>query len=97
MDSNQWIFLNSPKLYSILSTEQDSNWSWPFNEDIKMLHHYWVLRNERMAQHIDEVARQFPNKRIVVFFGAGHVGPVRKMLNKLNKNFQVLTLLDVMK
>ena len=71
MDSNQWIFLNSPEiiLNSIYGTGYaiDPGLS---NEDIKMLHHYWVLRNEKMAQHINEVACQCPDKHLVVFFGA---------------------------
>jgi hypothetical protein len=97
-DSNQWIFFNSPEI--ILNAIYGMGYAIDpdiSNPDIKMLHYYWVQRNRIMAQHIYEVAHKHPDKRVVVFFGAAHVGPVREELNKLNKNLQVLTLLDVMR
>ena len=97
-DSNQWIFFNSPQvIHDLLYVEGyiiDEDIS---NEDVKMLHYYWVLRNRVMAEHIRDVARQHPDKKIVVFFGVSHVGPVRDELNKLKMGYKVLTLMDVIK
>jgi hypothetical protein len=97
-DSNQWIFANSPQIiHDLLYVEGyiiDEDIS---NEDVNMLHYYWVLRNKVMAEHIRDVARQHPDKKIVVFFGASHVGPVREELNKLKMGYKVLMLMDVMK
>lgn len=97
-NSNRWIFTNSPQaIQDLLYIEGYTIDADISSEDVKMLHYYWVLRNRTMAQHIDAVARKHPHTRIVVFFGASHVGAVREELNKLNKNYWVLTLLDVMK
>lgn len=97
-DSNQWIFANSPQIVQELlyvegySIDVDIS-----SEDVKMLQYYWVQRNRITAQHIDAVAREHPTINIVVFFGASHVGAVREELNKVNKDYRVLTLSDVMK
>jgi hypothetical protein len=96
IDSNEWFFLNSPEI--ILNAIYGTGYAIDpglSNEDIKMLHHYWVLRNKKMAQHIHDVAQKYPNKRLVVFFGAGHIGSVREELHKFNKSYQVLTLFDL--
>ncbi|HEV8513707.1 MAG TPA: DUF5694 domain-containing protein [Cyclobacteriaceae bacterium] len=97
-DSNQWIFSNSPQtIQDLLYVEGykiDDDIS---NNDIKMLQYYWVSRNRIIAQHIADVARNHPRTRLVVFFGASHVGPVLEELKKLNNDYQVLTLLDIMK
>jgi hypothetical protein len=96
-DSNRWIFSNSPQVihdllyvagYKIDEDVTD-------DEDIKGLQFHWAQRNKKMAQHIDAVARTHPHLNIVVFFGASHVGPVLAELNKLDKNYQVITLTDV--
>jgi hypothetical protein len=62
-----------------------------------MLHRYWAQRNNLMAKYIDNVACNFPDKRIVVFFGAGHIGSVQQELKKLNRQYEVLTLPDLMR
>lgn len=98
LDSSQWMFMNSPEIIqnAIYGTGYriDPDIS---NEDVKRLHYYWVLRNKMMAQYIAEVALKYPNKRIVVFFGAGHIGSVREELNNLNQSYQVLTLSNLTK
>jgi hypothetical protein len=65
------------------------------SNDVKMLSHYWTLRNRKMAAHILDVAKANPGKNVVVFFGASHVGPVREELKKLAKKANVLTLYDI--
>lgn len=67
------------------------------NADIKMIQYYWILRNQTIARNIHAVAHKHPDTNIVVFFGASHVGPVQEELNKLPKNYRVLTLFDVMR
>lgn len=97
-DSNQWIFSNSLQtMHDLLYVNAYKIDEDITNEDIKLNHHLWVQRNKTMAHHIDAVAREHPFIDIVVFFGAGHVGAVLEELNKLDKNYQVLTLPDVMK
>lgn len=98
LDTNQYILSNSAAftelLINIEGYEIDSD---SFNHDLKMKHRYWVLRNKTMAQHIDKVARDNPEKDVAVFFGASHVGSVREELKKLHTNYQVLTLPDILK
>lgn len=97
-DSNQWIFSNSPQaVHDLLYVEGYIIDQGISNENIKMLHYYWVLRNKIMAEHIRDVAKQHPDKKIVVFFGFSHVGPVQEELNKLKMGYKVLTLMDIMK
>src|SRR5262249_24278121 len=85
-DSNLWVFSNSPLMIrKSLYVEGDNIDRDIVNQDIKLLHHYWVLRNKTMAQHIDAVARKHPGVNVVAFFGASHVGPILEELNKLEK------------
>jgi hypothetical protein len=98
-ESNQWVLSNSALLTKeLLSLESyiidpdDSS-----HADLKMMHHYWVLRNRIMASHIDKVARKHPHKNLAVFFGVSHVGPVQVELNKLKKKYHVLTLPYILK
>lgn len=96
--SSEWLFVNSPAtIRELLYVEsyivdEDIN-----SADIKMLQYYWILRNRTIAQNIDAVAHKHPDTNIVVFFGASHAGPVQEELNKLPKNYHVMTLFDVMK
>ncbi len=96
-DSSQWFFSNSRQVIQYLLQMEgyiiDGD---ILNQDVKMLQYYWVQRNKIMAMHIDQIAQAHPYAQIVVFFGASHVGSVREELNKLNKNYHVLTLLDLM-
>jgi len=97
-DSSQWIFSNSRQvIQDLLQVEGYFIDGDILNQDVKMLQYYWVQRNKVMAMHIDQVARAHPNAQIVVFFGASHVGPVREELNKLKRNYRVLTLSDLAK
>lgn len=102
-DSNRWLFTNSSQIiHNLLYLEHyrlehygiDAD---NINEDIKLVHYYWVQRNKMMAKHIDAVAREHPHLNIAVFFGVSHVGAVLEELSKLDKRYQVLTLSDVMK
>lgn len=97
-DSSQWISINSPQvihdLIYMTGYKIDESIT---NEDIRLKQHYWIQRNKTMAHHIDAVARRHPQINVVVFFGAGHLGPVLEELNKLDKSYQVITLTDVMK
>lgn len=97
-DSNLWTFVNSSQMIQeILYAEGykiDKNIA---NEDVKLVHHYWVQRNKTMARHIDAVARKHPGVNVVAFFGASHVGPIQEELNKLEKNYRVITLSDIIK
>jgi hypothetical protein len=96
--SSEWLFVNSPAtIRELLHVEsyivdEDIN-----SADIKMLQYYWILRNRTIAQNIDAVAHKHPDTNIAVFFGASHVGAVQEELNKLPKNYRVMTLFDVMK
>ena len=96
--SSEWLFVNSPatirELLYVESYIVDDDIN---STDIKMLQYYWILRNRTIAQNIDAVAHKHPDANIVVFFGASHVGPVQEELNKLPKDYQVMTLSDVMK
>jgi len=97
-DSSQWMFSNARKITDdLLYLNADIIDEDILNEDIRKLGYYWVQRNRIMAMHIDSVARTHPNSRIVVFFGASHVGSVRAQLNKLEIHYQVLTLPDLIK
>jgi hypothetical protein len=95
-ETNTWVYVNSPEQIDDLLYVEAYKIDETNSEEIKMLSHYWVLRNRIIAEHIRDVAKLHPGKNIAVFFGASHVGPVREELNKLNMNFSVLTLLDVM-
>ena len=96
--TSEWLFVNSPAtIRELLHVEsyivdEDIN-----NTNIKMLQYYWILRNRTIARNIDAVAHKHPDTNIVVFFGASHVGPVQEELNKLPKDYHVMTLFDVMK
>jgi hypothetical protein len=94
-DSSMWLFSNSAKVIDELLYVE--GYKADGHPDIKMLQFYWTLRNRKMAEHIDKVASKEPGKRVVVFFGASHVGPVREELNKLHKSYEVLTLPDLIK
>jgi hypothetical protein len=94
-DSSMWLFSNSPQVIDELLYVE--GYKADGHPDIKMLQFYWTLRNRKMAEHIDKVASKEPSKRVAVFFGASHVGPVREELNKLHKNYEVLTLPDLIK
>lgn len=97
-DSNLWIFINSPEMIrEVLYVEGYNIDKDITNEDVKLVHHYWVQRNKTMAQHIDAVARKHPGVNVVAFFGASHVGPIQEELNELEKNYHVTTLSDVIK
>ena len=97
-DSSKWIFINSPTMIrELLRIESYTIDEYTKSLDIRMVQYYWILRNKTMAQHIDAVARKHSDTNIVVFFGASHVGPVQEELNKLVKNYHVMTLFDVMK
>lgn len=97
-DSNLWILINAPQMIQeILYAEGFRIDKGVTNEDVKLVHHYWVQRNKTMAQHIDAVARRHPDVNVVVFFGASHVGPISEELNKLEKNYRVITLSDITK
>ncbi len=93
--SNEWIFFNSPEIINELLYVEAYTVDKTSSEEIKMLSHYWVQRNKKMAQHIHEVATLQPEKDIVVFFGASHVGAVREELKELNARYKILTLFDV--
>lgn len=96
--SSEWLFVNSPatirELLYVESYIVDDDIN---STDIKRLQYYWILRNRTIAHNIDAVAHKHPDANIVVFFGASHVGPVQEELNKLPKDYQVMTLSDVMK
>jgi len=97
-DSNKWILSNTPKVINdLLRIECYTIDSSNTNSDIKARQHYWVTRNQRMAEHIATVATKHKNKKVIVFVGASHVGAVREELLKLNNNYSVLTLFDVIK
>jgi hypothetical protein len=81
--TNQLLFLNSEDV--IQSTY----------EALKILP-AWVVRNKRMAGYIHAATKANPGKRVVVFFGAGHIGQIRKELQDLDKSYRVLTLSDIM-
>ncbi len=82
--SNQLLFLNSEEIIRLSY------------DGLKMLP-TWVSRNKKMALYIHNAAKANPGKRISVFFGAGHIGQIRKELQDLDKSYRVLTLSDIMK
>lgn len=97
-DSNLWIFLNSSQMiHELLYAEGYNIDKDVTDEDVKLVHHYWMQRNKTMARHIDAVARKHPGVNVVAFFGASHAGPIREELNKLEKNYRVTTLPDIIK
>ena len=94
--TNMWVYQNSPEIINDLMYVE----AYKINvdntsEEVKMVSHYYGLRNKKMASYINEVANRNPNKKLVVFFGCSHVGPIREELNKLKKNYSILTLNDV--
>lgn len=96
-DSSEWLFVNSAAtIRELLYIESYIVPPDIKSPDIRMVQHYWILRNRTIAQNIDAVAHKRPDENIVVFFGASHVGPVQEELNKLPKNYHVMTLFDVM-
>ena len=96
LETNTWVYSNSPEMIDDLiyleAYKLDAATTSP---EVKMLSHYWILRNKKMAGHIDQVAKKNPGKKIVVFFGASHVGPIQEELKKLSKKYSVLTLYDL--
>jgi hypothetical protein len=82
--TNQLLFLNSEEV--IRSTY----------EALKILP-AWVIRNKKMAGYIHAATKANPGKRVVVFFGAGHIGQIIEELLDLDKSYRVLTLTDIMK
>lgn len=95
-ETNTWVYANSPEMIEELTYVEgyklDPSVTSP---EVKMLSYYWTLRNKKMAMHIRDVAQRNPGKKIVVFFGASHVGPIREELARLSKNFTILTLYDL--
>lgn len=78
------------KLYEV----EYSGIEFGINEQADLMSFYWGERNERMTQHILDIADKNPNKKIVVFYGSSHVPAVRRKL-KANSNYKILTLPDL--
>lgn len=95
-ETNTWVYSNSPELIGeLMYLEAYKIYPGNTSQEIKMLGHYWTLRNRKMAAHILEVAKMNPGRNIVVFFGASHVGPVMEEFKKLSKKQTILTLYDI--
>jgi hypothetical protein len=95
-ETNMWVYSNSPELINeLMYLEAYKIYPGNTSQEIKMLGHYWTLRNKKIASYILEVAKMNPGKNIVVFFGASHVGPVMEEFKKLSKKQTVLTLYDI--
>jgi hypothetical protein len=95
-ETNTWVYSNSPELIEELKyVEAYKLDALTTSRDVKMLSHYWTRRNKKMAIYIDQVAKKNPGKKVVVFFGASHVGPVFDELKKINKKHNLITLYDL--
>lgn len=95
-ETNTWVYSNSPELIEELKyVDAYKLDALTTSRDVKMLNHYWTRRNKKMAVYIDQVAKKNPGKKVVVFFGASHVGPVYDEMKKINKKHQLLTLYDL--
>jgi hypothetical protein len=96
-ETNTWVYSNSPELIEeLMFVEGYKVYPGNTSNEVKMLNHYWTLRNKKMATYILDVAKANPGKDIAVFFGASHVGAVREELKKLSKKVNVLTLYDIL-
>lgn len=95
-DSNMWVYQNSPEIINdLMYVEAYKVNASNESEEVKMVSYYYGLRNKKMASYIDEVAKKNPKKKLVVFFGCSHVGPIQEELKKLNRNYSILTLNDL--
>ncbi len=95
-ETNTWVYSNSPEIIEELKyVEAYKLDPLTTSRDVKMLNHYWTRRNKKMAVYIDQVAKKNPGKKVVVFFGSSHVGPVHDELKKVNKKHKLLTLYDL--
>jgi hypothetical protein len=95
-ETNTWVYSNSPEIIEELKyVEAYKLDAITTSRDVKMLSHYWIRRNKKMATYIDQVAKKNPGKKMVVFFGASHVGPVFDELKKINKKHHLITLYDL--
>ncbi|MEP6736842.1 MAG: DUF5694 domain-containing protein [Chryseolinea sp.] len=97
-NSSLWEFNNSPDVINdLMYVEAYKIDSGNKDNDIKMLSKQYGLRNKTMAGHINTVAKANSGSKIVVFFGASHVGPIREELIKLSPAYSVLTYGDIKK
>jgi hypothetical protein len=95
-ETNTWVYSNSPELIEELKYVEGYKLdALTTSRDVKMLSHYWTRRNKKMATYIDQVTRKNPGKKVVVFFGASHVGAVHDELKKISKKHRILTLYDL--
>jgi hypothetical protein len=95
-ETNTWVYSNSPEIVEELKYVEGYKLdALTTSRDVKMLSFYWTRRNKKMATHITQVAKKNPGKKIAVFFGASHVGPVYDELRKLSKKQQLVTLYDL--
>lgn len=95
-ETNTWVYSNSPEIIEELKyVEAYKLDALTTSRDVKMLSHYWTRRNKKMAIHVSQVLKKNPGKKVAVFFGASHVGPVQEELKKIVKKQQVLTLYDL--
>ncbi|MBK7869680.1 MAG: hypothetical protein IPJ74_02850 [Saprospiraceae bacterium] len=51
----------------------------------------WEKRNQEMANRIAQTIQSTDTQKVIVFFGAAHVEPVKRYLEKMN-NYKVITL-----
>lgn len=87
--NNELMIYNSPVAIDFDPFKVD----WPSaGEEVKKSRELWMLRNRKMAENIIEVAEAHPHERVVVFFGAAHVGTVRNYLKSLRDDLVTLTL-----
>lgn len=95
-ETNTWVYSNSPELIEELKYVEGYKLdNLTTSRDVKMLSHYWTRRNKKMSIYIDQVAKKNPGKKVVVFFGASHVGVVFDELKKINKKHKLITLYDL--
>ena len=86
--------VNTPAFQQELSqliAEADTKWS--KSKKTTELIQIWERRNARMAERIIASVQQSSAQNIIVFFGAAHVGSVKKYLSKEEVN--VLTFNDL--
>lgn len=95
-ETNTWVYWNSPGVINeLMYVETYKLYPGNTSNDVKMLSHFWTLRNKRMAANILAVARANPGKNMIVFAGASHIGPLQEELKKLSRKLDVLTLYDI--
>jgi hypothetical protein len=96
-ETNTWVYGNSPEMIEDLKYVEGYKLdALSTGNDVKMLSHYWTLRNKKMATYVDQVAKKNPGKKVVVFFGASHVGVVQDELKKIAKKLPIVTLYDLL-